>query len=300
MNTTKLIMAMAAAAMVAACSDSGQQTAATGIFEATEITVAAEQNGRIVMMRADEGDRLDSGQQVAMIDTVQLYLKARQIGAAKEVYAFQRPDMAKQMAALRQQTANARQERDRFKALVSEGAANRKTLDDAENAVLTLERQLAALESSLSNSKMSLDRQMSAADIQRMQVADQLAKCRVAAPAAGTVIEKYAEQGEFAAIGRPLFKMADLTRMYLRAYITTAQLQHFKIGQQVKVAANYGAGRRREYTGRVTWISARPEFTPKTILTDDERADIVYAMKVRVDNADGSIKIGMYGEVAEP
>lgn len=125
---------------------------------------------------------------------------------------------------------------------------------------------------------------------------DQLRKCRIQSPIAGTVIEKYTEQGEFAAVGKPLFKVADMERMYLRAYVTTSHLQNVKIGQRATVFADYGDGNRREYQGTVSWISARSEFTPKTILTDDERADLVYAVKIAVKN-DGYIKIGMYGEV---
>ena len=134
------------------------------------------------------------------------------------------------------------------------------------------------------------------ADVQREQLLDQLEKCHVRTPAGGTVIEKYVERGEFVATGKPLFKMADTAHMYLRAYVTSAQLQHIRIGQKAKVYADYGQGQKREYAGTVTWISSRSEFTPKTILTDDERADLVYALKVAVKN-DGYIKMGMYGEV---
>ena len=137
---------------------------------------------------------------------------------------------------------------------------------------------------------------MGTADIQSLQIADQLRKCHLYAPITGLVLEKYAEEGEFATTGKPLFKMADIDHMYLRAYITTAQLEQVKLGQRVKVLADYGNDHLKEYQGTVTWISAKSEFTPKTILTDDERADLVYAMKVAVKN-DGYIKIGMYGSV---
>jgi HlyD family secretion protein len=123
-----------------------------------------------------------------------------------------------------------------------------------------------------------------------------LRKCHIIAPTGGTVLEKYVERGEFVATGKPLFKVADVRNMYLRAYVTSAQLQHIKIGQQVKVFADYGDGQRKEYAGIISWISSRSEFTPKTILTDDERADLVYAVKVTVKN-DGYVKIGMYGEL---
>lgn len=286
---------MLSALALTACAGDDKDFDATGMFEATEVTVSAEQNGRLFALDIDEGDKVEADKQVGLIDTVQLYLKALQIGATCEVYASQRPNIAKQMAATRQLLANARQERNRFASLVKDGAANRKQLDDADNAVKVYERQLAAQQSSLGNSARSLDKQISAADIQRWQVIDQLGKCHVKSPITGTVLEKYAETGEYATVGRPLFKVADIGNMYLRAYITTAQLSKVKIGQKVTVIADYGNSR-KEYQGTVTWISPRSEFTPKTILTDDERADLVYAVKIAIKN-DGYVKIGMYGKV---
>lgn len=269
---------------------------ASGTFEATEVTVSAEQNGRLLNLDVVEGSRLKKGTEVGVIDTLQLYLSARQLGVTRKVYADQRPDIEKQIAATRQQLAQAVQERVRYDELVRDGAANRKLHDDAVNTEKVLRRQLQAQLSSLGNSTRSLTSQMSATDIQRLQVLDQLEKCHVKAPISGTVIEKYAEQGEFATVGKPLFKIADTDNMYLRAYITTAQLQNVRVGQKVKIYSDYGAGNRKEYSGTVSWISSRSEFTPKTVLTDDERADLVYAVKIAVHN-DGYIKIGMYGEV---
>ncbi len=298
MNKNKILAMgmMLAALSLASCGDKQKEYDATGTFEATEVTVAAEQNGKLLQLDVNEGDKIECSKQVGLIDTVQLYLKARQIGATKLVYASQRPDMAKQVAATRQQLAKAREEYDRFALLVKDGAANRKCLDDARSQVLVLERQLEAQLSSLNTSTNSLNAQMGTTDLQKFQVADQLMKCHIAAPIRGTVLEKYAERGEFATVGKPLFKMADIDNMYLRAYVTSAQLKNVRIGQKVKVFADYGNGEKKEYQGKVTWISAKSEFTPKTILTDDERADLVYAVKIAVKN-DGYVKIGMYGEV---
>jgi len=284
-----------AATVIVSCGSNEKKTDATGIFEATEVTVSAEQNGALLRLDVNEGDRIGQGEQVGLIDTVQLYLKARQIGATRLVYASQRPDTGKQLAATQQQLAKAREEYNRFAALVKEGAANRKSLDDARSQVQVLERQLEALRSSLNTSTSSLDAQMSTADIQKLQVADQLRKCHVVSPITGTVLEKYMEQGEFAVTGKPLFKIADTDNMYLRAYITSAQLKSVKIGQSVKVFADYGGNEKTCYQGKVSWISSKSEFTPKTVLTDDERANLVYAVKIAVKN-DGYIKIGMYGE----
>jgi HlyD family secretion protein len=243
-----------------------------------------------------EGSQLSMNQQVGLIDTVQLTLKARQLGATSQSIADQRPDVQKQIAATRQQLAKAVQEQNRYAGLVKDGAANRKLLDDASSSVQVLKRQLEAQISSLGNSTRTLNSQISANDIQKYQILDQLAKCHVLSPITGTVLEKYTEQGEFAAIGKPLFKIADTRNIFLRAYITSAQLEKVKLGQRVKVMTDYGDKHRKTYDGTVTWISDRSEFTPKTILTDDERADLVYAVKIAVRN-DGYIKIGMYGEV---
>ena len=296
MSNKKYIMGwMFVALSLASCTEKEKEYDATGTFEATEVTVAAEQNGKLLQFDVNEGDRIVEGRQVALTDTVQLYLKARQIGATKLVYASQRPDMDKQVAATRQQLAKAREEYDRFAALVKDGAANRKNLDDARSQVQVLERQLEGQLSSLHTSTNSLNAQMGTTDVQKLQVADQLRKCHVTAPITGTVTEKYMERGEFASVGKPLFKMADLDHVFLRAYITSAQLKNVKIGQQVRVFADYGDNEKKEYPGKVTWISSQSEFTPKTILTDDERADLVYAVKIAVKN-DGYVKIGMYGE----
>ncbi len=278
------------------CTDEKADYDATGTFEATEITVSAEQTGRLVEFTVEEGNRVEAGAQVALIDTVQLALRARQIGATKLVYASQRPDSEAQVAALRRQLQKARDDYARFAELAKSGAGNAKQADDARSQVEVLERQLAAQLSALGKTTGSLNAQMSTADVERLQVADQLRKCHVASPVSGIVLEIYAEQGEFAAVGKPLFRVADTDVMYLRAYLTVAQLKDVAVGKAVKVFADYGNADRQTYNGIVCWISSKAEFTPKTVLTDDERANQVYAVKVRVKN-DGKLKIGMYGEV---
>lgn len=290
------MMIFAVAALLTGCGEKDKDYDATGTFEATEVTVSAEQTGKLMAFDITEGDKIEGGSQVGLIDTVQLYLKARQMGATKLVYSAQKPETQKQIAATRQQIAKARQEVNRYTLLVKEDAANRKLLDDAKSQLLVLERQLEAQTSSLNTSTKSLNAQMGTVDVEKLQIADQLQKCHILSPISGTVLDKYAEPGEFATIGKPLFKIADTDNMYLRAYITSDQLRSVKIGQQVKVFSDYGGGHRKEYRGTVTWISSKSEFTPKTILTNDERADLVYAIKIAVKN-DNYIKIGMYGEV---
>jgi len=292
------ILALAGMAlMIAACGGNEKGYDATGTFEATETTVFAEQSGILLTFNVNEGDSVGQDQEVGLIDTTQTWLKIQQTEATKEVYQSQKPDMERQIAATRQQLAKARQEQQRYKELVADGAAPSKMLDDATNQVQVLQRQLDAQVSSLATSTRALDKQIATAEVQVVSLRDILRKCRITVPARGTVLEKYVERGEFVAIGKPLFKVADTQDMFLRAYVTSAQLQTVKLGQRVKVFADYGDQQKREYNGTVSWISSRSEFTPKTILNDDERADLVYAVKIAVRN-DGYIKIGMYGEVS--
>ena len=282
--------------MMAACGGNEKAYDATGTFEATETTVYAEQSGALLTFSVNEGDHIEAGKEVGLIDTTQTWLKIRQLDATKEVYQSQKPDMERQIAATRQQLSKAQQDEQRYRELVADGAAPSKMLDDASSQVKVLQKQLDAQISSLSTSTRSLDKQTVAANVQIEQLRDMLRKCRIVTPTKGTVLEKYVERGEFVAIGKPLFKIADTEQMFMRAYVTSAQLQNIRIGQKVKVFADYGDGQKKAYEGTISWISSRSEFTPKTILTDDERADLVYAVKVAVKN-DGYIKIGMYGEL---
>lgn len=293
----KKIMVMAGVAlMLNSCGNNDNDFDATGVFEATETTVYAEQSGALMMFGVEEGDIIQQNKEVGLIDTTQLWLKLQQAGVSKSVYQSQKPELEKQIAATREQLAKAKQDQQRYKELVADGAAPSKMLDDANSQVEVLQRQLAAQISSLTVSTNALERQMDATDVQADQWRDQLRKCHILAPTKGTVLEKYVERGEFVSTGKPLFKMADTENMFIRAYVTSAQLKDIKVGQQATVFADFGDGQKRKYQGKVTWISNRSEFTPKTILTDDERADLVYALKVAIRN-DGYVKIGMYGEV---
>ena len=293
----KKIIAMAGVALVLnACGRKERQYDATGVFEATETTVYAEQTGALLTFNVEEGDTVGRNREVGLIDTTQLWLKMKQAEAMKSVYQSQKPEQEKQIAVTRQQLAKAKQDQQRYKELVADGAAPAKMLDDANSQVEVLQRQLDAQLSSLRVNTNALDKQMAATDVQAEQLRDQIRKCHILVPAKGTVIEKYVELGEFVSAGKPLFKMADTENMFIRAYVTSAQLENIKTGQKATVFADYGNGGKKEYEGRVTWISSRSEFTPKTILTDDERADLVYAVKVAI-KGDGYVKMGMYGEV---
>lgn len=279
-----------------ACSSGTPEYDATGTFEATDVVVSAEASGKILGLDVEEGTVLKAGQKAGIIDTVQLYLKKLQLEAGVKSVEGQRPDILKQVAATKEQIVQAQRERDRVANLLRVGAANQKQLDDAESLLKVLRKQLAAQNSTLQNSDQSLTWQSSSVGIQVAQVEDQLKKCHIVAPLTGTVLAKYAEAGELAAPGTPLFKMADMEQIYLRAYVTSEQLSEVKLGRKVTVYADYGKDVRTAYPGVVTWISDSSEFTPKTILTKDERANLVYAVKVAVKN-DGMLKIGMYGGV---
>lgn len=285
--------------MLAACSGGKDKYDATGTFETTEVVVSAEASGKLLYMNVEEGMKLQVGQTVGMVDTVQLYLKKLQLEANARSVKGQRPDIRKQIAATQEQIKQAERERDRIKRLLDADAANRKQLDDAESMLQVLRKQLVAQNSTLQNSDQSLSWQSSSVDIQVAQVNDQLTKCRVCAPIEGTVLAQYAEAGEFVAPGTPLFRLGNMELMYLRVYITSEQLADVRLGQIVKVVADYGGGQQREYEGSVTWIADTSEFTPKNILTKDERANLVYAVKVAVRN-DGMLKIGMYGGIVLP
>ncbi|MEI3553469.1 MAG: HlyD family efflux transporter periplasmic adaptor subunit [Alistipes senegalensis] len=281
--------------LTAACGRSGDFDA-TGTFEATEVVVSAEAAGRILRFDAEEGDVLEAGRQVGAIDTVQLYLQKLQLERQRASVVSNRPDIAKQAASLREQIAKQQTERRRVENLLRDGAATTKQLDDIDAQIKVLNGQLEAQLSTLRNNAASIDENSSSIDLQIARIEDQLAKCRIASPVAGTVLAKYSEAGELASVGRPLMKVADLDRIYLRAYFTSDQLARLKLGQEVTVTADFGGDSRIDYPGRIVWIASESEFTPKTIQTRDSRANLVYAAKIAVEN-DGRLKIGLYGEV---
>lgn len=281
--------------LAAACGRNGDFDA-TGTFEATEVVVSAEAAGRILRFDAEEGDWLEAGRQVGAIDTVQLYLQKLQLERQRASVVSNRPDIAKQVASLREQIAKQQTERRRVENLLRDGAATTKQLDDIDAQIKVLDGQLEAQLSTLRNNAASIDENSSSIELQIARIEDQLAKCRIASPVAGTVLAKYSEAGELASVGRPLMKVADLDRIYLRAYFTSDQLAALKLGQEVTVTADFGGDSRIDYPGRIVWIASESEFTPKTIQTRDSRANLVYAVKIAVEN-DGRLKIGLYGEV---
>lgn len=269
---------------------------ATGIFDATTVTVSAETSGKILNFPAEEGDSLIAGQQIAAIDSATLILQRNQIAMQQSSTESSSPDIAAQAASLRSQIAHQEHEAERFARLYAAGAGTRKQLDDTRAQVKVLKGQLEALLSSLGKNRSSLSDNALALQYQREQVEDRISKSSIKSPITGTVLVKYAEAGEYATPGKPLLKMADLNRIYLRSYFTASQLADIKLGQKVTVIADFGGDEQYEYPGTVTWISQESEFTPKSIQTEDSRANLVYAVKIAVVN-DGRLKLGQYGEV---
>lgn len=269
---------------------------ATGTFEATEVIVSSEAAGRILYLNVEEGDTLQKGQLIGAIDTMQLYLQKRQLERQIASLSSNRPNIEKQTSALREQITKQETECRRIQNLYNDGAATSKQLDDVQAQLKVLKGQLSAMLSTLNNNTVSIDENNAAARLQIAQVEDRLEKCHITAPLAGTVLAKYSEAGEMAVAGKPLIKIADLSRIHLRAYFTSEQLAELKLGQTVTVTADYGGESQIDYTGQITWIASECEFTPKTIQTQDSRANLVYAVKIAVKN-DGRLKIGMYGRV---
>lgn len=282
--------------LAASCVEGNKAYDASGVFESTEVTVSAEGNGKILSLDLQEGDRLEAGQIVGCIDTVQLHLSEIQLEASRRAVGSGRLDISRQIAALESQIGKQRQELDRFTKLEKAGASNRKQVEDIQAQIETLERQLAAQKESLNSSNRNVSGQADALEAQIEQIRDRIRKCVITSPVAGTVLAKYSEAGEFAALGRALFKVADIDNIRLRAFITADQLTTLKLGQRVRVFADQGSSGRKEYAGTLIWISDKAEFTPKTIQTRDERANLVYAVKIAVEN-DGLIKLGMYGDI---
>ncbi|SFW79048.1 HlyD family secretion protein [Chitinophaga sancti] len=292
-NLTILILGLAA---ITACNNKEAAYDASGTFEAVETIVSAEASGNIKTLDIEEGQVLKAGQVVAYIDSVQLILKKKQLQAQVSAVLSGRPDISAQTAALQEQLKQAERERDRTENLLKADAATRKQLDDAVSQVAIVKKQIAATQSSLGITTANLKDQTAPLEAQIQQIDDQLQKCRLTNPVDGTVLTKYAEAGEVTSPGKAIYKIAALNTIILRAYLTGDQLPHVKTGQQVKVLVDDTKDAYKTYTGTIEWISNKAEFTPKTIQTKDERANLVYAIKVRINN-DGYLKIGMYGEV---
>ncbi|HIS33664.1 MAG TPA: HlyD family efflux transporter periplasmic adaptor subunit [Candidatus Avirikenella pullistercoris] len=292
----KYYPAIALFLLLAACGNSDREYDASGVFETDEVIVSARGTGELIQFNLEEGQNVIAGEQLGYIDTVQLHLQKLQLQANIQAIESRHYNIAKQIASIQQQIATQKKEQSRYRKLVEANAANQKQLDDIDAQITLLEKELEAQTETLENNNKSIAGESSGIKAQIALINDQIEKNIVTSPISGTVLSKYAEQGELAAQGRALFKVADIEDMKLRAYITADQLTGLTIGQSVKVYADEGISGRKEYPGTIIWISDKAEFTPKTIQTRDERANLVYAVKIAVKN-DGYIKKGMYGEL---
>lgn len=290
-----IILSVAISAAATSCSSESSYDA-TGIFEATSVTVSSETSGKILMFDIEEGDSVIKGHQVAVIDTAILALQRKQILSQCKSAQSSAPDIAAQVASLRSQISHQEHETERQRQLLSANATTQKRYDDAVATLSALRGQLEGLLSTLGKSRSSISDNATALHYQSEQIAEQISRSVITSPITGTVLIKYAETGEFATPGKPLFKTANLNDIYLRAYFTSSQLADIRLGQKVTVIADFGDDKQYEYPGTITWIAEESEFTPKSIQTRDSRADLVYAVKISVKN-DGRIKMGQYGEV---
>lgn len=282
---------------MAACTSHHAKSDASGTFEVDETIISSEAAGSLKQFNIEEGQYLKAGQVTGYVDSTQLYLRKKQLQAQIKVVLSSLPDSQKQLAILEEQLQSAEREQRRFTNLIQSNAGTRKQLDDINTQVEVIKKQIEAQRSTLGITSSSIIEQTVPLRLQIAQLDDQLDKCKLINPLNGTVLTKYAMQDELAAPGKPLYKIANLSELVLRAYITSTQLSEVKLNQKVKVLTDKSASEYNEHEGTIIWISDKAEFTPKTIQTKDERANLVYAVKMKVPNQDGTLKIGMYGEV---
>ncbi len=285
-----------AAALLFGCSNGNGDFDATGTFESEEIIVSSEAMGKLVMFQVEEGMQLKQNQIVGVVDTTQLHLKKKQLLSTIKAVLSKQPDISAQLAALQKQIETTEVEKKRVENLVRLDAATTKQLDDINSQLDVLNKQYTAAKSSLTITKQGLQSETHPLIAQVEQIEDQIKKSIIKNPIDGTVLTRYAKQDEITSNGKALYKIADLSEMTLRAYVDGDQLGQIKLEQMVKVYVDKGEGDQKEMSGEIYWVSSKAEFTPKTIQTKDERANLVYAIKVKVVN-DGYLKIGMYGEV---
>lgn len=285
-----------ASAFLFGCSNGNGDFDAAGTFESEEIIVSSEAMGKLVMFQVEEGMQLKQNQIVGIVDTTQLHLKKKQLLSSIKAVLSKQPDVETQLASIQKQIETAETEQKRIENLVKSNAATTKQLDDINSQLEVLRKQYNAAKSSLTITKQGIQSETLPLIAQVEQMEDQIKKSYIVNPIDGTILTRYTKQDEIASIGKALYKIANLSKMTLRAYIDGNQLGQIKLGQKVKVYVDNGNGDQKEMSGEIYWVSSKAEFTPKTIQTKDERANLVYAIKVKVIN-DGYLKIGMYGEV---
>lgn len=290
------ITAILLAAALTACRSNDDNADAYGNFEAVETVVSAEGTGKLLSFTVEEGMTLPADTIVGWIDSTQLSLKKSQLKANIRAVLSKVPETGPQLEVIRQQIATQKVEQRRIQNLVKANAATTKQLDDVNAQIAVLEKQYRSLASSLQTQVSGYTSETQPLEAQVLQLNDQLRQTRIVNPVGGIVLTKYVEPGEVVNYGKPLYKIANLSSLILRAYVGEELLGHVKVGQQVTVRTDEPGGKYRQWPGTVTWVSAEAEFTPKVIQTKEERTNLVYAVKVKVEN-DGSLKIGMPAEL---
>ncbi len=278
-----------------ACNTNEDKADAYGNFEATEIIISAETNGKITSLDIEEGDDVIRDQLIAVVDTLQLHLKREQLLASGSAIDAKTQNLQVQIDVLEEQRANVLREKNRVERLLKDSAATTKQLDDINGELEVIEKKIAATKSSISTSNRGLLSEKQPLAVSIKQVDDMIDRSIIESPVSGTILKKYIEYGEYAVPGKPLCKIADLSEMILRVYISETSLAKVKIGQKVSVAIDNGE-KLKHFDGTISWVADKAEFTPKIVQTKEERVNLVYAVKVKVKN-DRSIKIGMPGEV---
>lgn len=291
-----IALAMTLLLSLDSCRSKKNDADAYGVFEATEIVISSESNGRMLSFDVKEGDSYKKGEEIGLIDTFQLYLKMKQLDASMKAALARRPDMPSQIKTLQEKLATLEKEKIRVANLVEAQAAGSKQLDDIQAEITMTHSQLAATKSALGTQEQAILGEVEAMRFQQMQLATAIEDCHIKAPIDGIVLKKYIEPNELAFQGKPLFKMADLTNMFIKVYITEDMLSSVKLGQHADVRLDAANNEEKVFDGVVSWISPKAEFTPKMIQTKNERVNLVYAVKIGFSN-DGSAKIGMPGDV---
>ena len=287
----KKIAILLTAIILISCNKNSEKADAYGNFEATEITVSSESNGKIEFLNVEEGEQLKKGSLVGLIDTLQLHYNREQLKASIETVQSKSASVLSQINVLNEQLKTAKIEQTRIQNMYAENAATKRQIDEIDGKVKVIEKQISSVQSQ----NAPILNEIKSIKVQIEKLDDQIKKSKITNPVDGTVLTKYAEPSEITAFGKPLYKIANLNEMELRVYVTETQLAQIKIGQKVTVAID-AYNDTKKYEGNITWISAQAEFTPKVIQTKEERANLVYAVKVAVKN-DGSLKIGMPAEV---
>lgn len=277
---------------LSACTGEQERSDAYGNFEVDDVIISAEVNGKLLMLNVEEGQKINQGKLVAIIDTSDFVLKRKQLIAQKNAVSSNISNFNAQIEVQEQQKVNLLVDRNRVENMLKDGAATQKQLDDINGKIDLVEKQI----NSIQTQKSAILAELQVMDAQIDQVNESILKCRIRNPITGIVLGKFSETNEVTSFGKPIYKIADMDQMILRVYVSGSQLPNIKIDQDVEVLIDEDKDSNRKLSGIISWISESAEFTPKIIQTKEERVNLVYAVKVRVQN-DGSLKIGMPGEI---